>query len=69
MNIILAFDYKLNDIVKMDMEGLAMVDIDTMSSKTLNAGKIITQGPLLLNQPNLLQMGKRHQHYNDKYFD
>lgn len=56
----------------MEMEGLAVVDIDTLNSRQLNAGKLITQGALRLRQPNLLQVlpgGKSYNTYNDKYFD
>jgi hypothetical protein len=53
-NLILAFDYKLNDIINLQMEGLAVADIDTLSSGRLNAGKLIAEGPLRLRQPNLL---------------
>lgn len=47
-NLILAFDYQLHDIIHMKMEGLAVVDIETLSSGHLNAGKLIAEGPLRL---------------------
>jgi len=53
VNLILAFDYELTDLIKMKMEGLAIIDVDTMNT-ALYPRKIITQGDLRMKQPNAL---------------
>ena len=40
-NLILAFDYELNELIKMKMQGLAVISVDAFASSKLNAGKII----------------------------
>jgi len=37
----MAFDYELSDLIKMKMQGLAVVSVDAFASDSLNAGKII----------------------------
>jgi hypothetical protein len=44
----LAFDYSLEDLVKMKMHGLAVISVDAFASDKLNAGKILAQGQLNL---------------------
>ena len=69
-NIILAFDYQLSELVKMKMQGLAVVSVDAFASSKLNAGKIIAQGQLNLRQPNALPLTQRQRDlYDDEYFD
>lgn len=40
MDLIIAFDYKLSDIIKLKMEGLAIVSVDTLASSKLNPTEI-----------------------------
>jgi len=56
----------------MQLGGLAVINIDALSSATLNAGKITTQGSILLRQPNALPIthaGLVRRTYDDDYFD
>jgi len=55
VNVLVSFDYVLQDLVQMKMEGLAVVSIDTLASATLNPGKVSVTGDLVLRQPNPLQ--------------
>ena len=67
-SIILAFDYQLKDLLKMKMQGLAVVTVEAPA--VLNAGKIIAQGQLNLKQPNALLLSPRVRDvYDDNYFD
>lgn len=69
-NIILAFDYQLKDLVKMKMQGLAVISVDAFASANLNAGKIIAQGQLNLKQPNALPLSPHTRDlYDDEFFD
>ena len=72
LNVILAVDYELKDMIRMKMEGLAVVQVDTFASKQLNAGKIEVIGTLNLHQPNALTVlpeGMSRTIYDDDYFD
>jgi hypothetical protein len=66
----LAFDYQLTELVKMKMQGLAVVSVDALATPKLNAGKIIAQGQLNLRQPNAIPLTVRQRNlYDDEYFD
>lgn len=70
LNVLLAFDFEISDIVKMRMEGILAVNINAMSSPTLSASKLSTTGHLKLRQPNALsQSPKVRDVYSDNYFD
>ena len=42
LNVLMAFDLEISDIVKMRMEGIGAVNVNAMASKSLSASKIIT---------------------------
>lgn len=72
MDLIIAFDYKLKDIIKLKMEGLAIVSVDTMASAKLNPSEIRTRGQMELIQPIALKSlpnGVYKTVYDDNYFD
>lgn len=48
VDLIVAFDYQLNNIIKLKMEGLAIVSIDTLASDNLNPIMIKTNGVMNL---------------------
>ena len=50
----MAFDYELQELVNMRMQGLAVIEAHAISS--LNAGKVSTNGQLNLRQPNALAL-------------
>ena len=69
-NLIMAFDYQLKGLIKMKMQGLAVISVDAFASSTLNAGKIIAQGQLNLKHPNALPLSQRTRDiYDDEIFD
>lgn len=48
VDLIIAFDYQLNQIIKLKMEGLAIVSLDTLASDNLNPTLIKTSGNMNL---------------------
>lgn len=72
MDLVIAFDYALNSIIKLKMEGLAIISVDTLSSAKLNPVSINTQGTVQLVQPISLKPLANDAYktdYDDKYFD
>lgn len=73
MDLLIAFDYKLSDIIKLKMEGLAVISIDTIGfGNKLNPTKIGTNGYMRFIQPNSLKIqgnGEYKTDYDDEFFD
>jgi hypothetical protein len=72
LDLIIAFDYQLNDIIKLKMEGLAIVSVDTLASDNLNPTMIKTTGTMELIQPIALTPLANDVYrtlYDDDYFD
>ena len=71
-NLILAFDYEVSDLIKMKMEGIANIAVSSLGSSNINAGKIGTQGNLVMIQPNAMKQlpyDKVREVYYDNYFN
>ena len=56
MDLFFGFDCKLQDMLKMRMQGLAVVSANALASDKLNAGKFRVRGDLSILQPNRLQL-------------
>lgn len=72
MDLIIAFDYKLSSIIKLKMEGLAILSVDTLASSALNPATIKTAGTMRFIQPNSLKQlpnGASKTVYDDDFFD
>ena len=50
LDLIIAFDYQLSEIIKLQMEGLALISVDTLASKNLNPTVVRTSGDMKLIQ-------------------
>lgn len=55
VDLIIAFDYQLKNLIKMKMEGLTVVSVDTMASTKMNPGKVRTTGTIDFIQPNAMK--------------
>merc|ERR1719263_2676819 len=70
IHLVLAFDFVLNDIVKMKMQGLATINIQTLSGSKIGATRIKTDGKLLLKSPNALRsQANVIRNLDDNFFD
>lgn len=72
MDLILAFDYQLSEVIKLKMEGLAIISVDTLASQNLNPSTIKTTGTMRFIQPNSLKplpSGAAKTVYDDDFFD
>ena len=56
LNVVLAFDYQLKDMINLKMEGLAVMQVDAIASDKLNAGTVKSDGSIRLRQPNALSL-------------
>merc|ERR1719263_1679020 len=70
IHLVLAFDFGLNDIVKMKMQGLATINIQTLSGPKIGATRVKTDGTLLLKSPNALKSSSKViRNLDDDFFD
>ena len=68
----MAFDYEISTLISMKMEGIAEISTSTLGNAKINAGKIYTQGNLVMKQPNAMKQlpyGKVRNVYDDDFFN